>query len=65
MWTGPVLVSDRLIVAGSSGEALSISPYNRQILGKVELPDGVTICPIVAKNTIYFLSDDADLVAYR
>ena len=65
MWTGPVLVSDRLIVAGSSGEALSISPYNGQTLGKVELPDGVTIGPIVVQDTIYFLSDNADLVAYR
>ena len=65
MWTGPVLTSDRLIVTGSTGEALSISPYSGQIRGKVEMPDGVTIGPIVARDTIYFLSDDADLVAYR
>ena len=65
LWTGPVLASDRLIVTGSTGEALSISPYNGRILGKVEMPDGVTIGPIVAQNSIYFLSDDADLVAYR
>ena len=65
LWTGPVLASDRLIVSGSTGEALSISPYDRKILGKVEMPDGVTIGPIVAQNTIYFLSNDADLVAYR
>lgn len=65
IWTGPILVSDRLIVAGSSGEAMSISPYSGRILGKVEMPDGVTISPIVAQNTIFFLSDDAELVAYR
>ena len=65
MWTGPILTSDRLIVAGSSGEALSISPYNGQTLGRVEMPGGVTIGPIVARDTLYFLSDDADLVAYR
>ncbi|MDG2032860.1 MAG: PQQ-like beta-propeller repeat protein, partial [Rhodospirillales bacterium] len=65
IWTGPVLTSDRLIVAGSSGEALSISPYSGTILGKVEMPDGVTIGPVAAGNTLYFLSDDADLVAYR
>ena len=65
IWTGPVLVSDRLIVAGSSGEALSVSPYTGKVLGKVEMPDGVTIGPVVANDTIYFLSDDADLVAYR
>ena len=65
IWTGPVLTSDRLIVAGSSGEALSISPYTGTILGKVEMPDGVTIGPVAAGDTLYFLSDDADLVAYR
>lgn len=65
IWTGPILTSDRLIVTGSSGEALSISPYTGTTLGKVEMPDGVTIGPIAASNTVYFLSDDAYLVAYR
>ncbi|MBO32581.1 MAG: pyrrolo-quinoline quinone [Rhodospirillaceae bacterium] len=64
-WTGPVLTSDRLIVAGSTGEALSISPYSGRILGKVEMPDAVAISPIVALDTIFFLSEDAELVAYR
>lgn len=65
VWAGPVLVSDRLVVAGSNGEAWSLSPYTGKLLGKVKLPDGVSIAPIVAGNTLYFLSDDADLVAYR
>jgi outer membrane protein assembly factor BamB len=65
IWTGPILISDRLIVAGSNGEAMSVSPYTGKVLGKVEMPDGVTISPIVANGTVFFLSDDADLVAYR
>jgi outer membrane protein assembly factor BamB len=64
-WTGPILASDRLIVAGSNGEAVSLSPYSGKILGKVEMPDGVTISPIVAQDSLLFLSDDAELVAYR
>ena len=27
VWTGPILASDRLIVAGSHGQALAVSPY--------------------------------------
>ena len=65
LWTGPILASDRLIVAGSAGEALALSPYSGQILGKEEMPDGVSIAPIVADGTVYFLSDDAELSAYR
>ncbi len=64
-WTGPVLASDRLIVAGSTGEALSVSPYSGKVLGKVEMPDSVSISPIVVQDSLLFLSDDAELVAYR
>ena len=65
LWTGPVLASDRLIVAGSHGIALAISPYTGKILGQVEMPDGVTIPPVISQKTIYFLADDASLIAYR
>lgn len=65
IWTGPVLASDRLIVASSTERAYAVSPYDGRIMGKISLPDGVTIGPIVAGDTVYFLSDDAELVAYR
>lgn len=65
LWTGPALASDRLIMVGSHGTALSISPYSGQILGREEMPTGVSIAPIIADGTLYFLTDDADLVAYR
>jgi len=64
-WIGPILASDRLILTNSIGEAYSISPYSGKILGKVGMPDGVNISPIIAQNTIYFLTDDAKLVAFR
>jgi outer membrane protein assembly factor BamB len=64
-WFGPVLVGDRLVVAGSHGEALSISPYTGKVLGRIELPDDVSMAPIVAGGTLYFLTNDGDLVAYR
>jgi len=65
IWTGPVLASDRLLVAGSHGYALSISPYTGKVLGYADLPDGVTVPPVVAGGTVYFLTDGGDLVAYR
>jgi outer membrane protein assembly factor BamB len=65
VWTGPILASDRLIVAGSNGEALAVSPYNGRLLGIVEMPDGVSVPPIVANGSVIFLADDADLVVYR
>jgi outer membrane protein assembly factor BamB len=64
-WSTPILVSDRLIIAGSNEEAYSISPYTGEILGRVEMPDRMIVPPLAANGTLYFLSDGADLVAYR
>ena len=65
IWTGPLLVSDRLIIAGSHGQAFAVSPYSGKILGIEKMPNGVTVPPVVADRTVYFLTDDADLIAYR
>ena len=65
VWTGPLLASDRLIVAGSEGTVLAISPYSGDVLGKAEMPDRIIVDPIIADRSIYFLADNATLVAYR
>ncbi len=64
-WSGPVLASDRLLVVGSHGEVLSISPYTGKFLGKLELADKLSVSPVIASGSIFFLSDDADLIVYR
>lgn len=64
-WAGPVLVGDRLLVAGSHGEIWSVSPYTGSLLGKIEVPGAVMITPAVANQTIFLLTDDADLIALK
>ncbi|MEE9251064.1 MAG: PQQ-binding-like beta-propeller repeat protein [Alphaproteobacteria bacterium] len=64
-WAGPVLAGDRLLLAGSHGEVLSISPYTGDLLSVIKMPDAVIIPPAVANKTLYFLTDDADLIALR
>ena len=64
-WAGPVLAGDRVIVASSEGQVVTVSPYSGDVLGRMELPGGVSISPIVADGTLYFLTDDAELLAYR
>jgi outer membrane protein assembly factor BamB len=64
-WSGPVLVSDRLLVTGSSGLAIALSPYDGSILGKQTLPDSSHLPPVVANETVYILSDDARLIALK
>jgi outer membrane protein assembly factor BamB len=64
-WTGPILAGDRLITVSSQGVALAISPYTGEINGDIELPDPVSLSPIIANETLYFLTDEAELLAFR
>lgn len=64
-WSGPVLLSNRLVLVSSNGYAESISPYDGKPLGRVEIPDGTVIAPVVANQTLYLLTNDAQLVAMR
>jgi outer membrane protein assembly factor BamB len=64
-WAGPVLGSDRLIVLSSDGWALSVSPYTGAPLGREEIPSAAYVDPVIANNTLYVLTDNAVLSAYR
>src|SRR3546814_6297845 len=44
-WLGPVLAGDRLIIAGSHGEVLSVSPYDGKPLGFIALDEGAAVPP--------------------
>lgn len=65
VWAGPVLVSDKLVVTSSNGYAEAVSPYDGKLTGRVEIPDGTIIAPIVANGIIYIYTSDAQLVALR
>jgi len=64
-WSGPILLSDRLILVSSSGEAVALSPYDGRYLGRRAMPDGVRLSPVVANGTLFILTEDADLIALR
>ena len=66
-WYGPLLVSDRLIVAGTGEEgALSVSPYTGEILGHVKLSEAAApVAPMVADGTVLLVTNDARLMALR
>jgi outer membrane protein assembly factor BamB len=64
-WVGPVLAGGRLIVASSNGDAASLSPLTGRVLGSQRLGDPVSLPPIVADGTLYFLTDAGTLLAYR
>ncbi|MBS0471076.1 MAG: PQQ-binding-like beta-propeller repeat protein [Proteobacteria bacterium] len=64
-WAGPVLVSNRLVVVSSIGIAVALSPYTGELIGRMEIPAGTLIAPVVANGTMYLYTKDAQLVALR
>jgi outer membrane protein assembly factor BamB len=64
-WFGPLLVGDRLVVAGTNHEALSVSPYTGEILGRQELSGAASMGPVVVDGTVFVVSDDGRLLALR
>jgi outer membrane protein assembly factor BamB len=64
-WAGPVLGGDRLIAASSKGNAMSVSAETGKIVGRRDLADAAYIEPVIADNTLYVLTNDANLTAYR
>ncbi len=65
VWTGPLLVSNFLVLVANNGKAELISPYNGQKLGETAIPTGTFITPIVANGIMYVLTNEGELVALR
>lgn len=65
VWTGPVLAGGRLIVVGSEGEGLLINPETGAIDGGFALRGDAAVAPVVAQGTLFVLSDNGILTAYR
>ncbi len=64
-WSGPVLASDRLLLSGSNRLLVTVSPYTGKTLSSVKLSAPAYLPPIVAGKTVYLLTDDGKLTAYR
>jgi outer membrane protein assembly factor BamB len=65
VWAGPVAASDRLIVAGSNKQLLSLSPYTGAVMSRLELDSPATLPPVLTNGAMYLLNDDGELAAYR
>ncbi|HEX6144304.1 MAG TPA: PQQ-binding-like beta-propeller repeat protein [Geminicoccaceae bacterium] len=64
-WHGPILVGDRLLLAGSDGQMIAMSPYNGEILGRIELAGPVQVPPIAVEGSVFVLTEEAELLAFR
>ena len=54
-----------LIVSGSHGIVASISPYSGKFLGAINIKSSIETQAIVADETVFFLTANGVLQAYR
>jgi outer membrane protein assembly factor BamB len=62
---GPILAGGRLIVASTDGALRQFDPATGAALGDVALPAGAASAPVVAGATLYIVTEDGRLNAFR
>ncbi len=64
-WAGPVLAGERLMLFSSRGEGVELNPYTGAVAREFEVGGAVYVPPIIANETVYVLTDDAKVVAFK
>jgi len=65
IWSSPLLASNRLILAGSTGELVALNAKTGAVEKTVNLGGATLIGPIAVNGTIYVATDEAQLIALR
>jgi outer membrane protein assembly factor BamB len=64
-WQGPVLAGGRLILTNSMGQIIEASPDDGRVLKVTAASDTIDVPPVVADGTLYILTNDGVLTAYK
>lgn len=62
---GPTLAGNRLYVASTDGLLRVFDPVSGGLVGQAEIPGGSATAPVVAGQTLYVVSRNGQLIAYR
>jgi outer membrane protein assembly factor BamB len=65
LWTTPLLVNGRLLVANSTGDLVAVNAKTGAVERRVKLGSPVLIGPIAMGPMVYVVTDRADLIALR
>ncbi len=62
-WVGPLLTSNKLILASSEGVILSLSPHNGKILSQIGTENNYVTNPVQSKKSIFIITKKGKLLA--
>ncbi len=64
-WSGPVMASGRLVLAGSNERMAAVQAESGELLETVRLSNAAFVPPIAAGGAVYVVTDDGSLQAFR
>jgi outer membrane protein assembly factor BamB len=65
LWSSPILANNRVILAGSGGDLVSVNAKTGSVEKRVRLGAPAIIGPIASGDMIYVMADNGDLIALR
>jgi outer membrane protein assembly factor BamB len=65
IWSGPLLAGERLLMVGQTGELVAMNAKTGEIVKRVDIKGGSTLSPIAMGDTVYVVTQEADLIAIR
>ena len=64
-WSGPLMLSDKLVVTGAHGVLLGFNPEDGAQTFEKDIPSGIHNAPLVVGDTLYVLTQSAKLHALK
>lgn len=65
VWDGPIVANNKLYIVSAGGTLHALDPTNGKVLSTIPLSAPVSLAPFVAQETLYILTDNGDLMAFR
>ena len=65
IWSSPILASGRIVLASNTGELVAVNARSGEVEKSVKLGEAVTVGPIAMGDSLYFVTDEARLIAVR
>jgi outer membrane protein assembly factor BamB len=64
-WDGPLLLGEHAIVVSSDSKLRMLSPYTGETQVTLDLPGAASLAPVTAGGTVFVVTDDGSLTAFR
>jgi outer membrane protein assembly factor BamB len=65
VWSGPVLAGNHLYLVSNKGDMIQANPADGKIMRTERIGSETNIAPVVANNTLFVLTNDGELSAWR